>query len=193
MDSSSEVAWRRRFVDGDPQAIREIHDRYAGRMFAVAYRVLGDRGLAADAVQQALLQAWRAAKTYDVARPIEPWLFVITRRASVDVFRRHRERVTALDVDAVKYQSVPAPDQQTLEQTWLIWRVRSALDELRETDRSIIKLAFYENLTHTEIASRLDIPVGTVKSRLFRAQRKLSAALPDLRDDVHTDTVNAGR
>ncbi|WP_165949179.1 RNA polymerase sigma factor [Kribbella turkmenica] len=184
MSSDQTVSLEIRFARGEEESLREIHDLYVGRMYAVAYRALSDHGLAADAVQQALLQAWRAATSYDPNRPIEPWLFVITRRAAIDVHRRHRSRVPLVDVDRADLEAVPAGESDSLERAWLVWQIRAAIEKLSESDQAIIKLAYYGNLTHQDISETLDIPIGTVKSRMFRAQRKLMTGLEHLRDEV---------
>jgi RNA polymerase sigma-70 factor, ECF subfamily len=171
-----------RFAAGDTGALRELYDRYAGRMYAVAYRVLSDHGYAADAVQQAFVQAWRAAGTYDPDRSIGPWLYAITRHAAIDLYRRDRDRST-IRPEPGELEAVPAGHSPTMEQTWVVWQVRAALAALSPNDQAIIKLAFHAGLSHLEIARRLDIPIGTVKSRSFRAQRKLAESLRHLRPE----------
>ena len=78
------------FRNGDETALPRVYQRYAGAMYATAYNLLGNRDLAADAVQQAFIQAWRAAGSFDPARGLQPWLYAITRRAAIDTYRRQR-------------------------------------------------------------------------------------------------------
>lgn len=170
-----------RFAEGDAAALKDIHDTFAGRMFGVALRILNDRDLAADAVQQALMQAWKAAHTYDPGRPLEPWLFSVTRRAAIDVYHRHRSREQAVSVESIEPDIHPAVDGASAEQVWLTWKVRSAVERLSSSDQAIIKRVYFEDMTHRETADELGIPIGTVKSRLFRAHRKLTAALGHLK------------
>jgi RNA polymerase sigma-70 factor, ECF subfamily len=80
----------RRFGTGDPEAVRELYERYGRAVFTVAFRSLNDRGLAEEAVQQTFLQAWRAAGTFDPERDPAPWLYAIARRVAVDLYRRER-------------------------------------------------------------------------------------------------------
>jgi RNA polymerase sigma-70 factor (ECF subfamily) len=169
-----------RFADGDQRAVKEVYDRFAGQLASVAFRVLGDRELAAEAVQQALVQAWLASTHYDPRRPLGPWLVAITRRAAFDVHRRlrYRHRAVPLDVDELdsRHYVDDAP-----EQVWTRWKVRAAIRTLSAADQAVVTLAFLHDLTHREVAERLGIPIGTVKSRLFRAQRKLVHLLGHLR------------
>ena len=84
---------RRRFRDGDPDAVREVYRAYGRLVYAVAYKVLGDRGLAEEATQQTFLKAWRAAQSFDEDRELGPWLAAIARRVAIDVYRREALRV----------------------------------------------------------------------------------------------------
>lgn len=175
--AGDDFEFRRRFASGDVTAIKAIHDTYVHRMYAVAHQVLGDHHLAADAVQQALLQIWRAATTFDPQRPLAPWLYTITRRAAIDAHRKHTDRNRVHPHEA---QHLDSPVPHDDEAPWLTWQIRTALGALPITDQQLIQLAYYHHFTHNEIAAQLGIPVGTVKSRLHRAQRKLQSALQHL-------------
>ncbi|MEV4416089.1 sigma-70 family RNA polymerase sigma factor [Catellatospora sp. NPDC049609] len=169
-----------RFADCDEGALAEIHASHSGRMAAVAYRILGDRDLAADAVQLAFIKAWHAAATFDPAREIEPWLFAITRRAAIDTYRHHRSRSECSTVDFSHidqaHPTVAGADEVTI-QRWLLSQVRAAIATLSPPDRAVVTLAYLHELSHQEIAGQLNIPIGTVKSRIFRAQKRLAAKL----------------
>lgn len=161
------------FRAGDPMAVKAIYDEYGGAVYALAYRVLGDRELASDVTQVTFMKAWRASSTYDVERDLAPWLYAIARRTAIDSYRKNRRLLPSEDVDTV----VLAPG---LESAWETFEVRSALDRLPDDERVIVKLAHLEGLTHVEIAEELDIPVGTVKSRSHRAHRRLGEMLRHL-------------
>lgn len=162
----------RRFAAGQPDAIREMYGTYARSVFAVSYRILGDSGLAEDAVQQTFLQAWRAAASFDGARDLAPWLHTIARRAAIDVYRRERRhRAERVEEDSVT--TLPP----SIETTWAVWEVRQALDELPPSERAVLHATHFQGLTHEEAAARLEIPVGTVKSRSYRAYRRLAGLL----------------
>jgi RNA polymerase sigma-70 factor, ECF subfamily len=146
-------------------------------MYTVALQVVGRPELAADAVQQAFVQAWRAAPSYLPGSDIAPWLFTITRRAAIDAWRKERRHTVVDPTDPVAEPSVAGP---SLEGTWEAWQVRQALDELPAEEREVVTLTYAEGLTHTEAADRLGVPVGTVKSRTHRAYRRLSHLLAHL-------------
>jgi RNA polymerase sigma-70 factor (ECF subfamily) len=171
-----------RFRAGDPDAVREVYRQHGGTVLAIAQRALGDRSLAEEAVQQTFLQAWRASASVDPNRDLGPWLYTIARRAAIDVWRRESRRAAdSLDVDGADGSDpalVVLPP--ALDAAWDAWQVRQAVDSLGADERSIVRLQHFEGLTHAEIAERLDIPVGTVKSRSFRAHKRLAAALGHL-------------
>lgn len=163
----------RRFRGGDPEAVRLLYDRYGRAVFVVALKALGDRSLAEEAVQQTFLQAWRAAPRFDADRDPAPWLYAIARRVSVDLYRRER-RHRLVDRDQESEIVVLPP---SFEKTWEAWEVRVALDKLPEEERAVVKATHFLGLTHEEAAARLGVPVGTVKSRSFRAHKRLAGLL----------------
>lgn len=172
------------FRSGDPDAVRAVYRRYAGPVHTVARAIVGDdRELCADVVQQTFLKAWRAADRLDVDRPIAPWLYAIARRTAIDALRRERHptrggAVAAVDVP-VGVMEVPV-DPPSMERTWALHELRRALDGLPEEERQVVRLSHLEGLTHHEIAARLGVPVGTVKSRSHRAIGRLGRALAHL-------------
>jgi len=169
------------FASGDPDAIRGIYQRYGGLVYSVAYKVLGDAGLAEDATQQTFVQAWRAAHTYDPSRSIDAWLATIARRVAIDVYRRERRHRGAEPIDDADPALVTSPP--SVEQLSDVWEVRKALETLPEQERRLVRLHHYGGLTQAEIASELDLPLGTVKSRIFRAHRRLAGLLGHLRTE----------
>lgn len=139
-------------------------------MAALAYRLLGDRELADEAVQLSFVRAWRAAHRFDPVRELRPWLYSITRRAAIDVWRGERPHLAAVPMTDDDFPAgEPAPEA--------VSRVRTALDRLPFEERDVLRLAYFEDLTHREIAERLDIPVGTVGTRASRAKRRMAALL----------------
>jgi RNA polymerase sigma-70 factor (ECF subfamily) len=171
-----------RFAAGDPDTIRVVYQRYGRLVYSVAYKVLGDAGLAEDATQQTFLQAWRAAGSYDPSRALGAWLASIARRAAIDVYRRGRRHRGVTPLDSAN-SSDPAlvTTPPSVEQISDVWEVRKARDKLPDQDRELIRLQHYAEPTHTEIADELAIPLGTVKSRSFRAHRRLAGLLGHLR------------
>ncbi|WP_062432979.1 RNA polymerase sigma factor [Herbidospora daliensis] len=168
-----------RFQRGDEEAFADVAGRYSRPMFAAAYGMLGDAELAADAVQEALVKIWQKAATYDPGRDLAPWLFTITRRAAVDVHRRTRRDAGATDLDAVAARlAVPPP---SLDHQWTSLQVARALARLTPQEAQVLRMAYFEDMTQSEIGAALGLPVGTVKSRTFRAQKRLAELLAHLR------------
>lgn len=173
-----------RFRRGDADVVRAVYREYGGLVFAVALKALGRRDLAEEATQQTFVKAWRAAASFDTTRELAPWLATIARRTAIDIHRREARRPTAgLDeVPATAPGVVELP--VGVERSYEVAAVRAALDALPGDEREIVRLQHLDGLTHTEIAARLGVPVGTVKSRSFRAHRRLAGLLGHLREDV---------
>jgi RNA polymerase sigma-70 factor (ECF subfamily) len=173
----------RGFRAGDPDAVRAVYREYGRLVFAVACKVLGDRGLAEEATQQTFLQAWRSAQSFDPTREMAPWLATIARRVAIDLHRREARRShERLDEFSSRPAVVTLPE--TAETAYQVWEVRRAVEDLPPDERDVVRLQHLEGLTHTEIAERLGVPPGTVKSRSFRAHRHLAARLGHLREEA---------
>jgi RNA polymerase sigma-70 factor (ECF subfamily) len=174
-----------RFAAGDPDTIRVLYQSYGRLVHAVAYKVLGDVGLAEDATQQTFVQAWRAAASYDPTRALGAWLATIARRVAIDVYRRERRHRGVEAVDPSDPALVTAPP--SVEQLYDVWEVREALGKLSDQERELIRMQHYGEFTHAEIARELEIPLGTVKSRSFRAHKRLAGLLGHLRPEAAND------
>ncbi len=172
---------RTRFRAGDPEAVRVVYRSYGRLVYAVAFRVLGDGRLAEEVTQQTFLKAWRAAASLDEDREMGPWLATIARRVAIDLHRSESRR----SADPLESASpgdpalVSAP--QSAEAIYDVWEVRQAVAELPAEEQEIVRLQHFDGLTHTEIAERLELAPGTVKSRSFRAHKRLAAQLGHLR------------
>lgn len=183
-----------RFAAGEPDSVGEVYRAYGRLVYAVAFRVLGDVTLAEDATQLTFVQAWQNASSFDSSRALGPWLATIAGRAAIDTYRRnrrHRQSRNVDDLDASGVEDVNDSALVTLppsaEAIYDAWQVRRALDTLPDPDRELIRLQHYAQLTHSEIAEHLEIPVGTVKSRSFRAHRRLAGLLGHLRREAIHD------
>ena len=161
------------FAAGDEHAVRAVYERYAGPILTVAMGTLGKRDLADEAVQMTMLKAWRAAASFDPSRDLAPWLYAIARRVSIDIYRREARAATPEEPTDDRAAAVPL----SFERTWEAWEVRTALDRLPPDEREVVRLAHFLGMTHGEIAERLDVPVGTVKSRSSRAYKRLASLL----------------
>ena len=173
---ASDEALLARVAAGDREAFALFFERYAAKVKSYLVR-LGARGAQAeDLAQDAMVAVWRRAASFDGAKAkASTWMFVIARNAWIDRLRREKVELAYRGyVEAPEQSSDEAPDDaaarvQTEEQ------MRAALDVLSEEQRQVVQLAFYEDSPHSEIAERLDLPLGTVKSRLRLALNKLRA------------------
>ena len=174
---------RKRFRDGDADAVRTVYRAYARLVYAVAHNVLADRGLCEEATQQTFLKAWRAAGSIDIERELGPWLATIARRVAIDVYRREAHRaVSPLEAVAPDDPALVSPPM-AVEDAYHIWEVRRAVCALPEEEREVVRHQHFDGLTHAQIATRLGVPVGTIKSRSFRAHRRLASELGHLREE----------
>lgn len=163
-----------RVGEGDRDAFEALYRRYARPVLGLALRRLGDRGRAEDAVQEAFTSIWRSASKYDPARGRgAPWLYAVARNAIAD---RGRARTEPPAEPPDQASSEPGPPERA-EQSWVSWRVHRALEDLAEHERSLIELAYWGELSQSEIASMLGIPLGTVKTRTRAALARLADAL----------------
>jgi len=167
------------FCRGDEDGIRTVYQSHSGPVFAVAYSVLRDRELAADVVQETFLRAWRASATYDLGYDLAPWLYTIARRVAIDLWRRLRRTADHHPIQDGDVIALP-PE---LDAMWEAHQVRHAVDRLPVEERAIVHMQHFDQLSHAEIAAQSGVPIGTVKSRSFRAHRRLAGWLSPLLAD----------
>jgi RNA polymerase sigma-70 factor (ECF subfamily) len=163
------------FCRGEDEGVRAVYERFSGPVFVVVLRVLGDRELAADAMQETFVRAWRAAGRFDPSRELGPWLFTIARRVAIDTWRSRRR----ISPQPIEDDAVVAPPPE-LDSIWEAYQVRAAVDRLPPDERDVVRLCHFAQLSHVEVAARLGVPVGTVKSRSHRAHRRLAEWLRPL-------------
>ena len=165
-----------RVADGDRDAFGDLYQRYARAVLGLALRRLGDRGRAEDAVQEAFASVWRAARTYKRDRgPVAPWLYAVARNAIADRGRARNEPPVE-PMDSPSDEPGPA---DLAEQSWVAYRVHRAMEDLPESERTVLELAYWSGLSQSEIAAFLSIPLGTVKTRARSGLRRLSVALEE--------------
>ena len=166
----------RQIARGDRHAFDELYARYARPVFGLALRRLGDRGRAEDAVQETFTSVWRSASSYRAERgPGAPWLYAVARNAIVD-----RGRARAEPPSEAPGEETPAPEAgpaERAESAWTAWRVHRALEEVPEHERTVLELAYWGELSQSEIAEFLNIPLGTVKTRTRSALNRLAGLL----------------
>jgi RNA polymerase sigma factor (sigma-70 family) len=157
----------------DPDALTECYDRYGTMVLAYLRRLVGPAD-AEDVLQQVFLDLWRSRARYDPTRPLEPWILSIAHRRAVDHLRRETRR----DAPVV---SLSEPDlastDRFVEEFAEAQVIGRALGELPNEQRETLVLAYYNDLTQTQIAGRMNVPLGTVKARSQRGLRRLAAML----------------
>ncbi|HEX9725829.1 MAG TPA: sigma-70 family RNA polymerase sigma factor [Vicinamibacteria bacterium] len=164
-----------RLHSGEVSSLEALYDRYSGFVHALALRVLGRTEEAEEVVQDVFWQLWKSKIRYDPAQGrFSTWLFVITRNRSLDRLRSKRRTPSAqpLSIDAPGPAAGNDPEQSASIAERRRY-VLSALGRLPSEQRQALELAFYQGLTHREIAERLGEPLGTIKSRIKMAMDKL--------------------
>jgi|tagenome__1003787_1003787.scaffolds.fasta_scaffold20922548_2 RNA polymerase sigma-70 factor (ECF subfamily) len=164
-----------RVARSDRAAFEVLYARYARAVLSLALRLLRDRGRAEDATQETFTAVWRSAKSYKPERgPGAPWLFAVARNAIVD---RARARTDIPVEHGEETASGYAGPEEVAEQAWLQWRVHRAMVELPARERIALELAYWSGLSQSEIAERLGVPLGTVKTRTRAALARLAQML----------------
>jgi RNA polymerase sigma factor (sigma-70 family) len=163
---------------GDEAALGALYDRFGRAAYGVALRVLRDRALAEDAVQEAFLAIWRSALRYraERAKP-STWVLTLVHRRAVDLVRREdRRRAEPLD-EPPEAAGEAVPEEADLRERRAA--VQAALRELPDDQREALELAYYGGYTQSELAERLGVPLGTVKSRMFAGLTRLRDLVPE--------------
>jgi RNA polymerase sigma-70 factor (ECF subfamily) len=168
-----ETAMLTRIGQRDENAMEEIFRRYSGPVYSVALRVLRDSGQAEDVLQEVFLQLWRKPAAFVQNRgSLGAWLVVIARNRAIDVLRRRKPSDSVDDV--VLASTVNVADEA--ERNTMMEKVRRVIADLPMEQRKSLELAYFEGLSHTEIASRTGDPLGTVKTRIRQALISLRKA-----------------
>ncbi|MBN1297903.1 RNA polymerase sigma factor [bacterium] len=172
-------------LDGRQDAYGEIVDRYRGRAIRVAAAIVGDMELARDLTQDAFIKAYRSLSFFDHHSPFLPWFYRILRNTCLDQLRR-KNRLRGV-MDKLRITATDRGDLRTEANRFdTIRMVRRAVAMLKDSDREILELRHFSGMSYDEIASTLNIPRGTVMSRLHYARRALHDIL------VNTFQMTAG-
>jgi RNA polymerase sigma-70 factor, ECF subfamily len=163
---SEDTALLSRVGQGDENAMETVFRRYSGPVYSVALRVLHDTGQAEDVMQEIFLQLWRKPAAFIQGRgSLGAWLVVVTRNRAIDLLRR-RKQTDSVD-DVVLASPINVADDA--ERNAMMEKVRAVLVNLPQEQRKSLELAYFEGLSHTEIATRTGDPLGTVKTRIRQA------------------------
>ncbi len=169
----------RRFAAGDEQALAWAYERFAGQVHGMAVRAFGPGPDAEDVTQQVFVSAWTGRAGYRPEQgPLPAWLVGICRHKIADAWARRDRQRRAAEAAATEARSAPATtgfqvDTAVADRVLLL----GELDRLGQPQRGIIELAFFEDLTHTQIADRTGLPLGTVKSHIRRTLERLRSRL----------------
>ncbi len=171
----------RRVARQNPEALADLYDLLASRVYSLALRMLRDTNDAEDVVQDVFTQVWHQAGRYDDGRAsVVGWLLMLSRSRALDRMRAKRSRDHALPASDANPDELPTPalgqDHLTVSRDEAA-RLHRAIGELPALQREAVELAYFEGLTHTELATRLGEPIGTVKTRVRLGIGKLRDAL----------------
>lgn len=177
-EEADDAALVRAVAAGDARALESLYARYGTIVFGMVYRLLGDRQAAEECTQDVFVAVWRGAASYDEGRSrVTTWVLTIARNRAIDVARRRaarpvdpHESVEPADHAPDAADLVTAADHSA--------RVAEAMAELPEAQREALTLAYFDELSHSEIADRLGLPVGTVKGRIRLALDRLRVLAP---------------
>jgi RNA polymerase sigma-70 factor, ECF subfamily len=174
----------------DAEALALLYDRHAGRLMGLAQRILGDTGEAEEILQEVFLHVWKAAATFDPSRgPVLAWLLVATRSRSIDRVRSRRPgKSGGSTVGLEEAPETASREDVEADAAGREWesRCRAAISELPEDQRRALELAYFEGLTHQEIAERTATPLGTVKTRVRLGLMKLRERIrPYRKSEAH--------
>jgi RNA polymerase sigma-70 factor (ECF subfamily) len=150
-------------AEGNQDAMAAVFDRYSRIVYSIALRVLREPSLAEDVMQEVLLQVWKRPQSFVAQRGnLAAWLSVVTRNRAIDVLRKRSP------LDPLGEMPLPDPRNMALEseQSWLMDKVRTVLETLPTEQQGPLELAYFQGLSHTEIAERTGSPLGTVKTRI---------------------------
>ncbi len=168
----------------DEAALAELYDRYSALLYTLALRIVGDRALAQEVIQDAFLRSWHEADQYDPARGrVNAWLMAVTRNRAIDLLRSRSHQARLREGQSLIATGQNEPDAaDTSEQVLVRHMVSEALNALPADQRQAIELAYYGGLTQAEIAQRLGEPLGTVKTRVRAGLERLRGTLRPLID-----------
>jgi RNA polymerase sigma-70 factor (ECF subfamily) len=180
VNEPSDIALMERIASRDAAALKALYGRYGRVAFALAYRIIGEASGAEEIVQDAFQAAWNKGTSFDASRSgnVRGWLLTIVHHRAIDYRRRELDRPPRnLPLDEMDHVLTTPDVWKDVSALLLSEQVRAAIDTLPPEQRRAIELAYFEGLSHGEIASQEDEPLGTVKGRLRLGLRKLSGML----------------
>lgn len=172
----------RRLARKDPQVVAELYDCYGTRVYNIIWRVVGNRDTAEDLVQETFLRVWSRGQLMDLNRGgLGSWIFTVARHRAIDYLRSTESRLAAGAVDLAWIEAKSThPQLEAIDHQRRAHLLRNAFEQLMPRERTVIELAYFEGLSQTAMAARLNQPLGTIKTWVRSALRKLRMALNEL-------------
>jgi RNA polymerase sigma-70 factor, ECF subfamily len=163
----------------EPEALAELYDRYGGIVYRLILRMVRDQGIAEDLVQETFLRAWNRVGGFDAGRgAVGPWLLTVARNRAIDYLRyKQRRGESSLELNEAEHPGLFADMRSDPLHFDIARHIKRALAQLNPKQREAIELAYFEGMSQTEIAQRMDQPLGTVKTWMRRALEQMKEAL----------------
>lgn len=167
-------------VQHDADALAELYERYAQTTYNLIVRIVQDEAVADELLQETFWQVWQKADQFVGQGAVAAWVFRVARNRSLDELRRRKSRpVTQIDSSSEKFGMLPSDEtvEHIAEQSWQVQQVHQALNEIPDEQRQCLDLAYFRGFTHRQIAEQMNLPMGTVKTRIRLAMQKLERFL----------------
>ena len=164
----------------DPEALAQLYDRYSAMTFGILLRIAGDAGTAEELLQEVFLKVWEHAQSFEREKgSLGTWIITLARNRAIDYRRSVEGRMAtqSMGLESLPAGGVPHVEEEIVLRLDRIAKVRAALDTLSEAQRRVIELAYYEGMSHTEIAAALGQPLGTVKALMRRGLKVIKDSL----------------
>lgn len=177
MEKISDALLYERVRGKDKAALEELYDRYEKMLFSYLCKMTGDRDLAEEALQEVFVKVWRGVGSYDESKgKFVAWLVTMSRNAAVDLIRKQKKPSVPLD-EIAEVESTDSSVEETAEWQEKSEQIHQAVQHLSEEQQKMVQLFYFKGYTHETIAEKCGIPLGTVKSRIRLALKKLKTSL----------------
>lgn len=182
MEKTTDILLYTRINDQDKAALEQLYDRYEKILFSFLYKMLEDRDLAEEALQEVFIKIWRGKGVYDESKgKFTSWLFRIAQNTAIDLIRKRKKPSVPIE-EAGHMASTEAPVDEQVEWQEKKGQIETAVQRLSVEQQKMIDLFYFKGYTHETIADMCDIPLGTVKSRIRLALKKLKTSLHGLQE-----------
>lgn len=182
MEKSTDTSLYLRVSEQDKAALEQLYDRYEKILFSFLYKMLEDRGLAEEALQEVFIKIWRGKGVYDESKgKFTSWLFRMAQNTAIDLIRKHKKPSVPIE-EAAQMVSNDKPVDEQVEWQEKQEQIQTAVQRLSAEQQKMIDLFYFKGHTHETIAEMCDIPLGTVKSRIRLALKKLKTSLHGMQE-----------